>query len=373
VLGSKKLDVVGFYPYSVGAVTSWLQLPEIRTSMTKPLTCALWIAICTNLYSQDLQIQAPDNDSIALNPTVNLQGSAVVLQAANNQVTVTVNNGASQTANIQNGQWSLDITLQFGHNRIEARFGQLEKAIAVTRPPAAIGPRPQQKVFFRWTLGVDDELKQIAEGTLNQQMSPEEIVQFVNKVKTRTLEVFEERYAGVANVVVVSTMMNNAHQIVMLPDEDDLFGQSPFDCGSLIPLQQGEVHVGTYRSSMVDQFAQWRPMSKNDSWETRAEDVAQCLGRTAAHEMGHSLGLVGEPGGPCGWMNGCDGGHSCDDFDANHPEIRRFDSGWFIMDPGGKSLNLARLSEPNPNARTIPRTPPAFNLFNRAYFRIVHP
>jgi len=43
---------------------------------------------------------------------------------------------------------------------------------------------------------------------------------------------------------------------------------------------------------MTDRISEWGPMQKSDPVAVRIEDVGQALGRTSAHELGHSLGLV---------------------------------------------------------------------------------
>jgi hypothetical protein len=166
----------------------------------------------------------------------------------------------------------------------------------------------------------------------------------------------------------------------MMRVSDTLFGSSPFDCGSKTPRQTSEIHVGTYRSQMTKVndpagfISGWGPMKRSDTIEARTEDAAQALGRTSSHEFGHSLGLTGGPtDSACQWMDGCDGGHNCDTFDANHPRADRFESGWHIMDPGGKTLNNTRISEPNSLQRTSTRKSPVFEAFSASYLRTVHP
>lgn len=160
------------------------------------------------------------------------------------------------------------------------------------------------------------------------------------------------------------------------------FGQSPFDCGNRQPREVSEVWVGTYRRSMIlnfdDRLAGWQPMDRSDSILTRIEDVAQALGRSAAHEVGHSLGLVGcLPDEGCAWMGGCDDFHNCEEFQDRFskevPHLRRFSSGQFIMDPGAKTTNWARLGEPLMKRRSQERSPATFNTFDRSYLRIVLP
>ena len=72
-------------------------------------------------------------------------------------------------------------------------------------------------------------------------------------------------------------------------------------------------------------------------------------------------------------MRGCDGGHNCDVVDTTNPLAHRFDSGRFILDPGGKTLNHVRIAEASALVRGASRSPAVFNRFNRSYFAIVQP
>jgi hypothetical protein len=85
----------------------------------------------------------------------------------------------------------------------------------------------------------------------------------------------------------------DVHTLDLLASSDDFFGHSLYVCGNLQLHQQSDVLVGTYRSTMVTEFLLWAPMRKDDNLQMRIEDVAAALGRTSAHELGHSLGFVG--------------------------------------------------------------------------------
>jgi hypothetical protein len=245
-----------------------------------------------------------------------------------------------------------------------------------------ISKRPRQKVRFVWGAGVDAELDQIAAKTLNAALTPQQQAAFRLGVRTQTVVAFVRAYSDIDVEIVESDKdQPDVHTVQMMPNSGEIFGQSLYDCGNVDPHQNSEIWVGTYRSEMVDSFnsgtvtsSGWGPMAKTDSWQVRMVDVGEALGRTSAHETGHSLGLVGSISGqPCDWMRGCDGGHNCDQVDFDYPLARRFNNGWFVMDPGGKTKNNARLAEPSPTGRAVIRTPATFNAFNRSYFSIVHP
>jgi hypothetical protein len=73
-------------------------------------------------------------------------------------------------------------------------------------------------------------------------------------------------------------------------------------------------------------------------------------------------------------MRGCDQGHNCSALSEQFPSISsRFAFGQFIMDPGGKTSNHARIAEPFSQSRATVRTPAVFNPFNRSYLAVVHP
>jgi hypothetical protein len=266
------------------------------------------------------------------------------------------------------------LQLNVGANVIEVGTADKTASVLVVRGSDNVARRPQQKVRFLWNEGVDEEIKKIAKLSLSAQLTDSELANFADAVKSRTVELFLGRYKGVADIAIVGAGDDDVHTISMMDVDDALFGQSPFDCGNLVARQTSEVHVGTYRRQMTANFDEWGPMQRSDPAAVRIEDVAQALGRTSAHEFGHSLGLVGGSGDRvCKWMDGCDGGHNCDALDARNPLADRFKDGWHIMDPGGKTENNARLAEPSPTRRSTPRRPAIFEPFSASYLKIIHP
>jgi hypothetical protein len=318
------------------------------------------------LAGNRVSIRTPANDTMQLDAQLTLTGECAPAGAT---VTVVVGT-TSVPAQVTGETWQATVTLPTGTSLIQARTGTVQDEVVVTRG-ADLTPRATQKIRFVWHDGVDDELRKIARGTL-QNPSASKVEAFVAGVRLQTPAILLGAYEGF-DVADASDDSADVHTVDLLPASDDFFGQSAYDCGNLDLHQQSEVLVGTYRSAMVDEFQTWGPMRKTDNLQTRIEDVAAALGRTSAHEFGHSLGFVGsDQGSPCGWMMGCDGGHNCADLAQSFARAERFGSGRFIMDPGGKTLNHYRLAESTSNLRG-PRAPSVFTAFDRSYLAAIHP
>jgi hypothetical protein len=332
----------------------------------RPCMLALALAILTPVMTQaaGLAITIPANDTTVVTSTLTVRGTATPSSG-----TVTLRVGQrSFTTTVAQSAWSVaGVPLSPGLNKLEASFQGLSRVSYVTRA-TSISRQPQQKVRFVWGEGTDSALRDIARGTINAQLSTAQLDAFVIGVRTQTEQIFSRAFAGIADVVRVD-MGDDVHTVQVLSIASSGFGVSPIDCGSDIVKQTSRVFLGTYRRSMVERFGIWDPMLKTDPLQTRIDDVANALGRTAAHEAGHSLGFVASSGN-CSWMHGCRGSHNCPTFER--PGIDRFNSGFFIMDPGELTDYNARIAEPRTNGRSI-RTPAAFNAFNRSYLGIVHP
>jgi hypothetical protein len=201
------------------------------------------------------------------------------------------------------------------------------------------------------------------------------------KVRVRTVELFKQRYAGLADVQIVSDEGNDVSTVSMISLDDGWFGKGQYSCGGKNQKAIVRIHVGTFRREMTRPagregiISSWGPMRRTDSLDLRVEDAVQALARTSAHEFGHTLGLVGDSRGKeCQWMDGCDEGHDCDVFDLRSPLLaHRFENGWHIMDPGAKKLNNARIGEPNSTMRSTKRREPIFGIFDSSYLQLVHP
>jgi len=341
---------------------------------------ALLVVLCSLpalCNAAEIHISKPENDKLVMSPTIDVEGTGTPEGAI---VTLTIN-GSTLNASVTAGHWRLTgLGLNVGANVIQAQIQDKMTSVLVVRGTDNIQRRPAQKVRFLWNSGTDDEIKLIAQQSLDAGLSQGQLIQFANSVKNRTVEVFRARYAGVGDIQVVSSDGNDVHTIALFSLSSGLFGSSPFDCGNRRLKEVTRVFVGTYRSQMTQPtdaagfISGWGPMRRSDAIEVRIEDAAQAFGRTSAHELGHSLGLTGEAtDSECRWMDGCDGGHNCDAFDVRFPLANRFDSGWHIMDPGPKTLNNARLSEPDPLTRAAQRKGPIFDVFAGSYLSIIHP
>jgi hypothetical protein len=338
--------------------------------------CALFLASSlVGAAAEEVAITSP-KDELTLATSIVVEGTGDPDGA-----TVKVKSGRfTAVAKVVAGRWSVPrVPLEIGLNTIEATIGEASAAAIAVRGNR-IERRPTQFVRFIWSSEAESELKEIARKTLTTPLTEAQLGDFVANVKRRTVEVLERAYAGIADVKVVEKSVPNTHTISVLdlsPDGRDLFGSSRGDCGNADLSQVTRVFAGQYRKSMTKHFDRWGPMRKDDPPEVRIEDLGQALGRTSAHELGHSLGLVRELNtqtvGVCTWMNGCDGSHNCAAFDLDHPAANRFNDGWHIMDPGGTTLNNARLGEPSPNRRAASRTPAWFEPFSASYLRIIHP
>ncbi len=349
------------------------------------------LLVVAHCAGADVQIEAPTNDTVVLDSTVTVSGRVTNTDGASaGPLNITLRVGSTNQPPIPvnpDGTWSMSgVALPNGPTRLTATLDSTGDSVrSVVTRGGGIGLRPLQKLRFHWSGGIDEELRRIAKGTLEPDPSPAQQTAFITGVKSRTVTVFRRAYQAVVDLEIVSAEANDVHTVLLLANSGNIFGQSFFDCGNLDPHQTSEVWVGTYADSMIESFETgqtlpsgavrsrvWAPMQSDDPLQTRIDDISEALGRTSAHEVGHSLGLVGS-GTSCGWMRGCDGGHNCDQFDVDFPGTDRFDRGQYIMDPGGKTDNWVRLAEPSPGGRAPARDPATFNRFNASYFAIVHP
>jgi hypothetical protein len=240
-------------------------------------------------------------------------------------------------------------------------LGDLSTRRYIKGDPAIRGEK--QDVCFTWTPGAGRLLVEIARGTGVRWGIEGSHDHFIRAVQLETERVFKRSYRGLGLTVVPGPGMN-VHEIEMspglLPGE---FGRTVYDYGNRRKGQPSAVWIGSIAHAILSDFKAWGPMESGDSWQDRAVDLGQILGRSAAHEVAHGLGLVGPPHSPGAWMGGDSAGH-------NHA---RFGDGLCIMDPWAAVRNCLRLAQPNPNERSWPRSPAGFNAFNRCYLEHLLP
>jgi hypothetical protein len=224
-----------------------------------------------------------------------------------------------------------------------------------------------QNVFLDFnSTQFDNLMRQIAVATLEPDPSPAQLQAFPEAVRTSLREYFDLAYFG-NNVVRVPANGPNVHRINfdsvnIMPN---LFGNSPINFNNTNKTQTSNVFVTTFKTSVVDenQLIAGTPAELSDTMAQRAGDIGVLIGRTAVHELGHSLGLVVEG---ANLLKGCEGSHNCLAFDDANPLANRFDVGHFVMDPGPRSLFFARAGFANQTDRN-PRQLPVFNNYNKSY------
>ncbi len=339
---------------------------------------ALFCLSCTAASAAELDIQKPENDRLTMSSAVDVEGSG---SPDNSAVQVTAN-GKTYRADVLAGKWTAkEVALMVGANMITVQLGDKTRQVLAVRGADNVATLPSQDVRFLWKNGVEDELRGLAVGSLDNVPTTNELNAFVDQVKARTIAVFEDYYKGIADIKVVANNSGSAHIIYVVSINAGEFGNSPLDCGNRHPASEAtRIYVGALRREMTQQSGPdgfilgWGPMRRSDSLSIRTEDVAQALGRTSAHEFGHSLGLVGgDDDSACIWMGGCDGSHNCAAFDFKYPLAHRFGGGQHVMDPGENTLNNLRLAEPDPAKRSSRRAHAIFSTFSASYLQIIHP
>ncbi|NMO19862.1 hypothetical protein HPC49_33315 [Pyxidicoccus fallax] len=225
-----------------------------------------------------------------------------------------------------------------------------------------------QPVFLDWSAaGLDAELKAIATGTLNGPLTAAQQNAFVANVKAGVANFFTNAYAG-TSVTLASAPGTGVHTVkFIVGDSCSLFGYSPGDYKNTNKTQTSHVLIGTFRCVLVDRLVSTTPAELTDTLAMRVEDVATAIGRTTAHEVGHSLGLTAEGETR---LHGCGGSHNCEAYDDANPSDR-FDVGHHIMDPGGSSKLYARIGQSNPNTRA--KKTPYFERYGKSYLKLIHP
>ncbi len=229
----------------------------------------------------------------------------------------------------------------------------------------------EQKVFFDWSgAGINDKIKAMATHTLNGPLSAADLNTFVTGVKDKVATFFKGAYDG-QSVTLVNAAGSGVHTVKFIgKDSCNLYGQSPVDYKNTDKTQASEIYIGTFWCVVVDKddLLNETPAQKTDTLQTRIGDIGTYIGRTVAHEVGHSLGLVAQGDSK---LHGDVGWHNNQAYDDANPSDRA-DSGRYIMDPGESSVLYARIGQCDPD---LPRNTctPHFNAYNKSYFKITHP
>jgi hypothetical protein len=270
------------------------------------------------------------------------------------------------------------VTLQNGTNKIQGTTKRLSGFFWINGviDPFLLERRNdipntgQQKVWFNMThFNIDNQLKAIANHTLNGPLSAADLNTFTTGVRTGIKDFVVSAYSGV-DIVVVNASGPDVHEIEFRGENSSsLYGQSPGDWKNQTKAQVSTIYVGTFKHVAVDddRLLNETPAKKTDSLQTRIADISTFIGRTAAHEFGHSLGLTSEGTTK---LNGCEGSHNCEAFDNANPSDR-FDNGHYMMDPGPKSTLHARIGQATADVRKAKK--PRFNNYNKSYLKILLP
>lgn len=326
----------------------------------------------------EVRIIQPSNDVIVTSNKIDIRGTG-----SPDGATVNVKVGSVPFKPIVSlGKWEIrGVSLNEGKSVIVANLAASSHSILVIKPPLELVRRPTRSVFFDWRPGVDSALIEIANKTLSKSIPPERERAYVNKIMELVSKIFAAAYKGV-DIVMASSGNPPATIIQIVPESsvDNYFGltSGSLDCGDEIPTKYITLFVGTFLERITElgkgakgDVLGWEPMKIDDSLETRAEDIAYALGRTSVHEVGHSLGLVGE--NACKWMDGCNGSHLCPTFNSTFPFVERYGGGFHIMDGGSDTPPFARIAAHSISIRGPSRKPSIFEPFSSSYLMITHP
>jgi hypothetical protein len=343
-----------------------------------------------------LKIDTPLNDTIVWNPLVEISGEAkpgAMVELRIGSVSKPVH------ADKDNGSWkgSLQVPAAAGAYVLEVSSGNEAQRIMLTTPRNSHGffaaHNNPQEIVFAWDKEAEEEIKAIFVATLNHGTLPNNFTPVIDDVKKEAVATFGEAYDGLRIKLVSKPTPGAPVQVVHFVKNDgtELLGETyvplpgtsatlPINCGNRFSDPVINVYISSFHRLMSDNFdsaipiLSWKPMDRGDTIDVRIKDIGIALGRTAAHEVGHGIGLVGEKGGPadCGWMNGCQGSHSCQDWQDQNPLADRCRDGRYIMEPGAVGYNWIFIGEDGPK-RSQRRTVPEFCNFDRSYLRFIQP
>lgn len=328
-------------------------------------------------------VTSPTIDTIVTTSPIKVEGNISEFNAAGSfvanhdgNVRLNVNGINLPSVTTVSKAWKYDrVNLNIGVNRIR---GTTERAGPVTgvipefiiERKTDLSSRGEQKVYFDWSdAGIDTMLKNMATHTLEPDPGAADLNSFVTQVKSGVENFVKKAYTGIT-ITVVAASGAEVHTIKFYGNSYNrcgLYGVSDADYKNATKQQTSSIYIKAFECKVADDNALLTstPAKTTDTMATRVTDIATFIGRTAAHEFGHSLGLVAESA----LLHGCDGWHNCDAYDTANP-ADRFDSGHYIMDPGLKSVLYARIGQAN--ATTRKSQPPKFNAYNRSYLDIIH-
>lgn len=368
-----------------------------------------------NLTMGQVRLDKPDAEAIANGTSLAISGSTKPAQP----VTVTVWNmqgikvGNKNVTPPAGGVWAATLTIPADTDTVLVVATQAgPPASADFRLACCVSDAPQpnppvgqpQRVQLIWTQGADNALKELADTTVKNLIANDLNV-FVDRVHDETREVLENLYSPYniqwVTAAVAAANPNTTTTITFddIPAMTD-FGRTPRGVDYQNRRLNDECFVFPRTilkciqpNPVLESDNGWeKVVHDTDSLPIRIDDVGQCLGRTAAHELGHALGLVANSDGG-EWMRGADN-HTDPRFDLGVEKvlmqalpvgmslsadaIRRWDRGRHIMDATGDFTGFStflvlahhRIGEPDAQVRqseTLPRVPAAFNRMNQSY------
>ena len=322
--------------------------------------------------AEPVRLTAPASDIAVIGAAVPVEGEAAETAGP---VRLLRNGELVAEVPVSAGRFRYEaLALNPGVNVIEADVGEQKARVLLVRI-AGFTPRAAQKVRFQWDDGVDDQIRAIALETRSLGASEAQLAQFAAQVRARTEALFADYFRGVARIELVSAAGADVTSLRMTPLDGGAFGRAPADCGNVRPNDTVAVFAGFFRKHMANHPQFWSPMSRSDSIATRAEDVAQALARTAAHEFAHAIGLT-EHRRACNWMEGDGQGHNSRAVNENPAYFRlaaRHAGGWHVMDPGPDTPGHIRIGEASAGERSAQRRRGHFEPFSASYLSILHP
>lgn len=285
-------------------------------------------------------------------------------------------------------------------------------------------PAGRQEVVFTWQSIADTRLREIATQSLTPAPSAAEVDRFVRDVKARARDLFTSLYApfdvvlvdrpSADNTGIVTVQFEDSAPYIGYPLGTNIVSVYPLENIALgIPdfnnkrkTQTVRVLVGTIKQYLIDEGRLFNETAArpSDSLALRTRDIGIMLGRIAVHEVGHTLGLVSDKNIirdtlpqiqqiipsmtlqtmegiardagielPIHDLDGCQQGHNCPRFQIEHPLAKRYNDGYFVMDPGENTKPAAFIGLDYEAAPERVEKLPEFNVFCASYLAAVQP